>query len=100
MTNPYLHDRTERVTRDPRRKLAWEDRLIGTMRMALDAGVAPRRFALGAAAALEALAPSGSATEQLPNLWPAGDEPPGRKARLISLITEAQENLKSKEDGL
>ena len=56
MTNPYLRDRTERVIRDTPRKLSWDDRLIGTMRLALDAGVTPRRFALGAAAALETLA--------------------------------------------
>ena len=52
MTNPYLRDRTERVIRDTPRKLAWDDRLIGTMRLALDAGVTPRRFALGAAGCL------------------------------------------------
>ncbi len=62
MTNPYLRDRIERVIRDTPRKLAWDDRLIGTMRLALDAGVTPRRFALGAAAALETLAsPKGTA---------------------------------------
>ncbi|MDD2764252.1 MAG: hypothetical protein PHE83_09800 [Opitutaceae bacterium] len=99
MTNPYLRDRTERVTRDPRRKLAWEDRLIGTMRLALDAGVTPGRFALGAAAALETLGSSKSAADQLQELWTATDQPPGRKARLINLITEAQAKLKTKEHG-
>jgi len=34
MINPYLRDLIERVVRDPRRKLAWDDRLIGTMRLA------------------------------------------------------------------
>jgi hypothetical protein len=42
----------ERVSRDPARKLGWDDRLIGTMRLALDEGVVPRRYALGATAAL------------------------------------------------
>lgn len=89
MTNPFLRDRTERVTRNPRRKLGWEDRLIGTMRVALDAGVMPRRFALGAAAALEALGEAGSPEE----LWPAPDNPPGRKTELARLIAEAQGRL-------
>ena len=97
MTNPYLRDRTERITRDPRRKLAWEDRLIGTMRLALDEGIAPRKFALGAAAALEALASPKSAADQLAELWPSADEPAGRKAQLIDLITEAQNNLKTEK---
>jgi len=91
MTNPYLCDRTERVTRDPRRKLGWDDRLVGTMRAALDAGVAPRRFALGAAAAWEALGGAGSPEQ----LWPAADEPPGRKAELSRLIASAKAVLQT-----
>ena len=93
MTNPHLRDRTERVTRDPRRKLGWDDRLVGTMRIALDAGLAPRRFARGAAAALAALGAAGSAAVQLRELWSAPDGPPGRKDQLIALISEAQASL-------
>src|SRR5437763_12333161 len=55
MTNPYLRDQTERITRDTPRKLGWDDRFIGAMGLALDAGLTPHRFALGAAAALETL---------------------------------------------
>jgi mannitol-1-phosphate/altronate dehydrogenase len=97
MTNPYLRDRIERVIRDTPRKLAWDDRLIGTMRLALDAGVTPRRFALGAAAALETLPSAKGAAEALNELWPAPDQPPGRKSQLIHLITEAQTKLQTKE---
>jgi len=93
MVNPYLRDRTERVTRDPRRKLAWEDRLVGTMRLALDAGIAPERFALGAAAALDTLSGAGGVEAQLRDLWPVADQPPGRKAQLIALISQARKRL-------
>lgn len=55
MTNPYLGDTAERVGRDPQRKLGWDDRLIGTMRVALAQGIEPRRYAIGAAAALAVL---------------------------------------------
>jgi len=58
MTNPHLLDSVDRVGRDPQRKLGWDDRLIGTMREALHQHVVPRRYALGAAAALAALEPS------------------------------------------
>ena len=93
MTCPWLRDRTERIIRDTPRKLGWDDRLAGTMRLALDAGVVPVRFALGAAAALLTL-PAGSDTvDQLLNLWPVSDEPPGRKARLVELIVEARKPL-------
>jgi mannitol-1-phosphate 5-dehydrogenase len=57
MVNPFLGDTAERVGRDPERKLGWEDRLIGTLRMCLQEGVAPRRYAAGAAAALLTLHP-------------------------------------------
>ena len=57
MINPHLRDAIERVVRDPERKLGWEDRLVGAMRIALQGGVEPKRFALGAAAALAHLRP-------------------------------------------
>ena len=52
MVNPCLRDRVDRITRDPRRKLGWDDRLIGTMRRVLEAGIEPERYARGAKAAL------------------------------------------------
>jgi mannitol-1-phosphate/altronate dehydrogenase len=97
MTNPYLRDRIARVIRDTPRKLSWDDRMIGTMRLALDAGVTPWRFALGAAAALETLASPKGAADTLDDLWPVPDQPPGRRAQLIELITEAQTKLQTKE---
>ncbi|GAF67734.1 unnamed protein product, partial [marine sediment metagenome] len=50
MVNPHLNDRVSRVVRDPVRKLGYEDRLFGTMRLCLDCGVRPGDLALGAAA--------------------------------------------------
>jgi len=85
MTNPWLSDAVARIIRDPRRKLGWQDRLIGTMRLALDAGITPVRFAKGAAAAwavLQAEA-SGASWE---SLWPEPDQPAGRKQALQQLI--------------
>ncbi len=57
MVNPYLRDTAERVGRDPRRKLGWDDRLIGTIRLALAQGIHPWRYSVGAAAALAYLHP-------------------------------------------
>ena len=50
--NPFLRDSVARVTRDPVRKLGWDDRLLGSMRLALQAGVQPRILAQAAAIAL------------------------------------------------
>jgi len=50
MTRVNLNDLVERVIRDPVRKLGWEDRLFGTMRMAMRYGIEPREMAKGAGA--------------------------------------------------
>ena len=52
MVNPHLNDLVSRVTRDARRKLGYDDRLFGTMRLALAQGIEPIHMAKGAAAAL------------------------------------------------
>jgi len=57
MVNPYLRDTADRVGRDPRRKLGWDDRLVGTIRLALGQGIGPWRYSVGAAAALACLHP-------------------------------------------
>jgi mannitol-1-phosphate 5-dehydrogenase len=77
MTNPYLQDAIERVARDPLRKLAWHDRLIGAMRTAMHEQPEPRRFAIASAAALRWLNPQHVEFPRglLPQLWqrPASD---------------------------
>jgi mannitol-1-phosphate 5-dehydrogenase len=101
MVNPFLRDSAERVGRDPARKLGWDDRLIGTMRLALAQGITPQRYALGAAAALRHLSPhttiqfsdgvaSGAAAE-LRSLW--GDVSSGEREAVLTLIVEANARL-------
>jgi len=53
MLNPWLRDQVARVIRDPERKLSWNDRLIGTVRLCLSQGIDPTRFAQGVRAALK-----------------------------------------------
>lgn len=55
MMNPFLADATSRAARDPVRKLGYDDRIFGTMRLALDQGITPRNMAIGAAAGLRLL---------------------------------------------
>jgi mannitol-1-phosphate 5-dehydrogenase len=50
MVNPNLNDLISRVGRDHVRKLGYEDRLYGTMHLALRYHVEPKNLALGAAA--------------------------------------------------
>jgi mannitol-1-phosphate 5-dehydrogenase len=63
--NAALGDPVSRVGRDPRRKLARDDRLVGAARLALTAGVAPVNLCSAAAAALHFTAPGDASAESL-----------------------------------
>ncbi len=69
MVNPFLRDAVERIVRDPERKLGWDDRVVGTMRMALEAGIEPWRFSYAGKLALVEMAGM-NARAVLHSLWP------------------------------
>ena len=103
MMNPFLMDTIERVTRDTQRKLGWNDRLIGTIRLALAHGIKPHRYAFGAAAALASLDPStldgGIPIKHTLNLiWPDPTFARDEKDVVIALIKDAVQKLKDWRD--
>jgi mannitol-1-phosphate 5-dehydrogenase len=103
MMNPFLMDTIERVTRDTRRKLGWNDRLIGTMRLALSQGVKPNRYAFGAAAALASMDPSildggTPVNPTLNSIWPETTFARDEKDIVIALIKDALQKLKDWRD--
>lgn len=55
MTNPYLGDTTARAGRDAVRKLGINDRIFGTMQLALEYGIEPTNMAIGAIAGMAVL---------------------------------------------
>lgn len=55
MTNPFLMDAIERISRDLSRKLSWNDRIIGTIRLVLGQGIKADRLLTGAVLAGKAL---------------------------------------------
>jgi mannitol-1-phosphate/altronate dehydrogenase len=69
MVNPVLNDRVDRVCRDLERKLEWDDRLIGAMRLALSQGIPPVRLGEGAAIAAVKLWGAGGVRAGLEKLW-------------------------------
>jgi mannitol-1-phosphate 5-dehydrogenase len=93
--NPYLRDTIERVGRDPERKLGWDDRLIGAMRVAHAAGVTPWRFAMGAAAALHALDPAAEPAVLLPALWRQADPAPDEAATMLAFVQQGMQCFKA-----
>ncbi len=101
MMNPHLRDTVARVGRDPARKLGWDDRLVGTMRLALREGVTPRRYALGAAAALGALEPYLEQSKQLEALGALWEYIPAtrEKETVLELVGEGQQRLDRWREG-
>ena len=99
MFNPYLGDTVERVGRDAARKLAWDDRLVGTIRAGLRNGIAMKRFGFGAAAAACVLDPAlldsrARLEVTLVPIWdqasPGGDE----KRKMLCVVQEGWEALR------
>lgn len=102
MVNPNLRDTVQRVGRDPARKLGWDDRLIGTIRLALSQNVEPRRYAFGAAAALAALdieqPQTGTFRETLTGLWKDAADPDER-ARVLAWVEKGVHALRRWQDA-
>ena len=76
MTNPFLQDAVSRITRDLPRKLSWDDRVIGTIRVVMGQGVEPLILREGALLAIaeEFGTEEGSAKQGLLALWSAAPE--------------------------
>jgi len=87
MTNPFLKDAIARITRDIHRKLSWDDRVTGTMRLVLSQGMEPLILAEGAVLAAAEL--FGRSPEKikdgLSKLWPAPWS--GEHEKLFQLIS-------------
>lgn len=94
MVNPHLQDRIERVCRDPERKLGWDDRLVGPMRLALENGVTPGRFAAGAAAALRMVPPGAEVSgARLAAILEHSGAPAGEVGKVAALIAPGAQLL-------
>jgi mannitol-1-phosphate 5-dehydrogenase len=89
MTNPFLQDTIERITRDPARKLSWNDRVIGTMRVILSQGITPTKIASGAAlAAKEQFGDNqNDIINGLKSFWNEGSE--AEHQQIIDIISES-----------
>jgi mannitol-1-phosphate 5-dehydrogenase len=99
MTNPYLHDSIERAARDPLRKLGWDDRLVGTIRVCMRCGIEAPRYALGAAAGLAILEPGVldgrvRVAGALRACWPADEPDPEVARRLADVVADGLDRLR------
>jgi len=100
MVNPYLHDTVERVGRDCERKLGWDDRLTGTVRLARREGLEAHRYAMGIAAGLETLNRADtSAATVLDSLWSGASPDPEERRAVLSLVESASIRLRAWRDS-
>jgi mannitol-1-phosphate 5-dehydrogenase len=100
MINPHLRDTVERVGRDPERKLGWDDRLIGTLRLAHRYDVRPVRYALGAAAALAVMGETSyvetvDIDTVLDPLWRESSPEASERQAVVTLVQAASEQLRA-----
>lgn len=112
MTNPYLADTVARAGRDAVRKLAINDRIFGTMQLALENSIEPRNMAIGAVAGVAVLIEQaeqynlpadlrfddwcklGAAEIEKTLSWIWSSQAGAHPQRLIKYVQNAQEHLK------
>ncbi len=93
MVRPTLNDLIARVTRDQVRKLGYDDRLFGTMRLALSCDIRPTHLTQGAAAALHSLLDQWDSLGQAVALLPRPTRPLSRES--VSQLLRAIWSTKS-----
>jgi mannitol-1-phosphate 5-dehydrogenase len=76
MTNPFLKDAISRITRDLPRKLSWDDRVIGTVRLVMSQGIEANILREGALLAIteEFGSDEAEARKSLKALWTGAPE--------------------------
>lgn len=93
MVNPFLRDTVGRVGRDPARKLGWDDRLVGAMRLAMAYDGVPWRYAIGTAAALRVLDAQADPVQLLTAIWQPAAPDPDEAAAVLALVDEGKRKL-------
>lgn len=104
MINPHLRDTVSRVGRNVQRKLGWDDRLIGTLRLAMSQGVEAPKFAFGAAAALvrldeRHLEKNADCRPSLERIWATAAPPEDEKEQILSQVSHGLEHLRQWKAG-
>ncbi len=95
MLNPFLRDSVDRVCRDIGRKLGWDDRMVGTIRLCISQGVLCNQFAKGAKLAARRLFPPDvqdcEIRRRLKSIW--GNVPEPEAEAVLDLLGSRSENI-------
>ncbi len=96
MTCPHLTDSVGRAARDPQRKLGFNDRIFGTIRLALEYGIEPVNMAKGARAGLVTLLSDNDSTPTDLQL-PLDSMDPPLLNKLLDWLWQGQQDEYSKK---
>lgn len=97
MANPWLRDTCERIGRDVPRKLGWDDRLIGTIRLVQDQGIDAHRFGYAALAGFNVL---GQSPNSLIYGWIAAGATPEKATQMADWLNQLQPAYEAWRDHL
>ena len=86
MSNPWIPDTCARTGRDPGRKLAWNDRIVGILRASLDSGLNPVGLGFATLAGLKVWSGSDKSLEPLVALWRSENVPASDIDRIVRFL--------------
>lgn len=97
MANPWLRDTCDRIGRDVSRKLGWDDRLIGTIRLVRGQNVSANRYGFAALAAFEVL---NQQPETMFASWVKSGAAPDAAEDMVQFLKALQPNYRDWRAGL
>ncbi len=97
MANPWLRDTCERIGRDVSRKLGWDDRLIGTIRLVRSQNISAKRYGFAALAAFETL---GKGPDSMIESWMKSGATAREAEEIADFLNALQSDYKTWRAGL
>ncbi|MEP0521412.1 MAG: hypothetical protein ABJO09_05945 [Hyphomicrobiales bacterium] len=97
MANPWLRDTCARIGRDVVRKLGWDDRLIGTVRLIHGQGLSANRYGFAALAGFEVLR---KPTTEMIEPWMAAGASTEEASRMADWLNELLPDYQAWRDHL
>ncbi len=95
ISNPWIPDTCARAGRDPVRKLAWNDRLVGILRDSLQSGLNPEALGYATLSGLTAWQDSDGALAPLAELWLSEKSPKGEIDQVIHFLARLRPGFRS-----
>ena len=100
ISNPWIPDTCSRTGRDPGRKLAWNDRIVGILRLSLDAGLNPKGLGFATLAGLTVWRGSDETLTPLAELWRTEKVPANEIDRVVRFLESLRPDFRIWMSGI